>query len=158
MINGKWGVLLKNIEVYISSFFILVGSIIFWQASSMQYYGEYGPGPGLLPTWASGLMIILAAVNLVSAFKKNDTHFSDLMPKGDGLINVLACVGSFSLFMLIVPYVGFTISGISMLFILFSRGYKLYWALGLSILITGILFFVFGSVLGIPLPVNEYGW
>ena len=149
---------MKNIEVYVSAFFIIIGAVVFSQALSLAYYGEYGPGPGLLPVWASGLMILLSVVNLVSACKKNNTQFSELIPRGTGLINLLACVGSFMLFMLIVQYTGFTVSGILMLFILFSRGYKWHWAFGMSVLVTGVLFFVFSSVLGIPIPVNEYGW
>ena len=149
---------MKNIEVYVSLFFIIVGSVVFSQSLSLQYYSDYGPGPGLLPLWVSGMMVLLSVANMVVAFKKNDTHFSDLFPKGSGLINLLACVGSFVLFMVIVQYVGFTISSILMLFILFSRGYKWPWALGLSVVVTGVLFVVFSSVLGIPIPVNEYGW
>jgi len=149
---------LKNIEVYVSAFFILVGGVVCWQASSMEIYSEYGPGPGLLPLWVAGLMMILGIVNLVQSLKRNNTQFDDLIPKGAGLINLLACVGSFTLFMLIVEYVGFTVSSILMLLILFSRGYKWYWGLGMSIVVTGILFFVFGSILSIPLPVNQFGW
>ena len=149
---------MKNLEVYISGFFILFGAIIFQLSLSMKYYGEYGPGPGLLPLWISGMMVVLAAINLVTALKKNKTRLSDILPKGTGLINVLSCVGAYALFLLVVPYVGFTISSIAMLFILFSRGYSWRKGICLSILVTGILFFIFGSVLTVPLPVNEFGW
>lgn len=149
---------MKNIEVYVSLFFVLVGGVIVEQALSMQYYSQYGPGPGLLPIWIGGILIVLSVINLIMAYKKNDTQFSELVPKGVGLINLLACVGSFLLFMGIVSFAGFTISSFLMLSILFSRGYKLHWALGMSAFVTGVLFFVFGSVLGVPLPVNEFGW
>lgn len=45
-----------------------------------------------------------------------------------------------------------------MLFILFSRGYD--WRKGMifSVLVTGVLFFLFGSVLTVALPVNQFGW
>lgn len=149
---------MNNIEVYVSFFFVLVGGLIVEQASSMQYYSQYGPGPGLLPLWIGGILIVLSVINLLMAYKKNDTQFSELLPKGIGLVNLLACVGSFVLFTGIVSVAGFTISSFLMLSILFSRGYKLHWALGMSAVVTGVLFFVFGSVLGVPLPVNEYGW
>ena len=145
-------------EVYVSLFFVIVGGVVFSQALSLSYYGEYGPGPGLLPLWASGLLLLLAAINLVSAYSKDSNRFAELIPRGAGLINLLACVGAFLLFMLTVERLGFTVAGIVMLFILFSRGYKMHWALGLPVAVTGMLFFVFSSVLGIPIPVNEYGW
>lgn len=149
---------MKNLEVYISLLFILFGAVIFSLASSMNYYGEYGPGPGLLPVWISGIMVALAVVNLFAALKKNNTHFSDLIPKGTSLINLLSCVGSFALFIIIVPYAGFVLSSLIMLFILFSRGYSKKKSIVLSLLVTGIVFFVFSSVLSISLPVNQFGW
>lgn len=149
---------MKNIEVYVSAFFIIVGAVVCWQSLSMPIYGEYGPGPGLLPLWVAGAMTLLAVINLIQSLKRNNTQFSDLMPKGEGMINLLACVGSFALFMLIVEHVGFTISSIIMLSILFSRGYKWYWGLGMSFVVTGIVFYVFSSILSVPVPVNQYGW
>lgn len=149
---------MQNIEVYVSFFFLLVSGTILEQALSMQYYGPYGPGPGLLPVWIGGILAALSVINLLMAYRKNDTPFSKLVPKGVGLVNLSACVGSFLLFTSIVSFAGFTISSFLMLSILFSRGYKWYWALSMSAVVTGVLFFVFGSVLGVPLPVNEYGW
>jgi hypothetical protein len=154
----KEGHPVKNLEVYISGFMIVFGGVIFLLAYPMEYYGEYGPGPGLLPLWTSGLIVVLAVINLFIALKKNNTHFADILPKGTGLINVVSCVGAYTLFIIVVPYLGFTISSIAMLFILFSRGYTWKKGLCLSILVTGILFFIFGSVLTVALPVNEFGW
>jgi hypothetical protein len=124
----------------------------------MPYYGQYGPGPALLPLWISGIMVALSIFNLIAALRKNNTHFSDLLPRGTGLINLLSCIGSFALFIIVVPYVGFTLSSFTMLFILFSRGYKYKWSIGLSVLVTGVMFFVFSVLLSIPLPMNEFGW
>lgn len=149
---------MQSMEVYISLFFVLVGGLIVEQASAMQYYSQYGPGPGLLPLWIGVILTVLSVINLVMTYKKNDTPFSKLLPKGVGLVNLLACVGSFLLFTGLVSFVGFSISSFLMLSILFSRGYKWYWALAMSAAVTGVLFLVFGSVLGVPLPVNEYGW
>ena len=46
---------MKSLEVYISGFMILFGAVIFRLAYSMEYYGEYGPGPGLLTTLLSAV-------------------------------------------------------------------------------------------------------
>ncbi len=126
----------------------------------MHYYSEFGPGPGLLPLWTSGFIIFLAIANIVKSVKlnKDSTSLAKIFPKGTGLVNLLACVVGLALYITIVKYIGFTISGILMLTILFSRGYKWYWALGLSILVTGILFWLFVLTLGVPLPLNSFGW
>jgi hypothetical protein len=67
-------------------------------------------------------------------------------------------MGSLLLFIVIVPYAGFLLSSILTLSLLFSRGYKWYWGLGMSTVVACVVFWVFGSLLGIPLPVNKYGW
>ena len=149
---------MKNLEVYISVFFVLFGAVIFKLASSMKYYGEYGPGPGLLPLWISGIMVVLSIVNLFSAFKKNNKNFGALLPKGTALYNLLCCIVSYLLFIIIVPYAGFVISSLLMLTLLFSRGYSWKASMGLSTLVTGVLYAVFGLVLTIALPVNQFGW
>ena len=149
---------MKNLEVYISGVMILFGATIFRLAYSMEYYGEYGPGPGLLPLWTSGLIVVLSAINLVIALKKGGKSLAEILPQGSSLKNVLSCAGAYALFLILVPYAGFTISSVLMLFILFSRGYD--WRKGLlfSVVITGVMFFLFGSVLTVALPVNEFGW
>ena len=149
---------MKNLEVYISVFFVVFGAVIFKLASSMKYYGDYGPGPGLLPLWISGIMTVLAIANLFAALKKNNKNFGDLLPKGTALHNLLSCIGSYLLFILIVPYAGFVVSSLLMLTILFSRGYSWKRSFGLSTLVTGVLYVVFGLVLTIALPVNQFGW
>ncbi len=149
---------MKNLGVYVSLFFLIFGGIIFWQSLSMEYYSDYGPGPGLLPRWAGGLIIVLSLLSIVLSLKKEIIKIEDVMPKGEGMVNVLTCMGSFIIFMIIVPFVGFVCGGIITLFILFKRGYKWYSALGLSSLVILIIFFVFGVALDIPLPVNQYGW
>ncbi len=149
---------MKSLEVYISGFMILFGAVIFRLAYSMEYYGEYGPGPGLLPLWTSGFIVILAVINLAMALKRGGKTLTEVLPKGTSLKNVLSCVVAYALFLGLVSFVGFTISSILMLFILFSRGYD--WRKGLlfSVLVTGVLFFLFGSVLTVALPVNQFGW
>jgi putative tricarboxylic transport membrane protein len=149
---------MKNIEVYVSGLFILVGGVIFWQALLLPYSSEFGPGCGLLPLWVSGILIVLCILNLMVAIKNNNTNFNDILPKGTSLKNVLACVGGYVLFTIAVPYAGFSFSSIVMLFILFSRGYKWRLALVWSVAVTVAMFIIFNWILGVPLPLNEYGW
>lgn len=149
---------MKNLGVYISLFFLLIGGIILSESLSMEYYSDYGPGPGLLPLWTGGLIIVLSLIYLGITIKKDVILFSQALPKGEGLINVITCMGSLILFMIIVPFAGFLIGSSITLFILFLRGHKWPWALGLSISVAVIIFGVFGVLLQVPLPVNEFGW
>jgi putative tricarboxylic transport membrane protein len=149
---------MKNIGLYVSLLFLIIGGIVFIQSLSLDYYSEFGPGPGLLPMWISGLMIILSIINIFSSLKKDSIKLADVMPKGEGLKNVLLTVGTLLMFIITVPYIGFNIASFLMLFLLFLRGYKWYIGVGLSAGITLFVFWVFGALLNIPLPVNSFGW
>lgn len=124
----------------------------------MDYYSEYGPGPGLLPLWVSVLIFLLSVIYLVTGLKKEKIPFSRVFPKGEGLVNVLVSIGSLILFIVIAPLWGFLIGSTISLFLLFIRGYKWYWSLGLSVSLASIVFWVFGIFLKVPLPVNALGW
>lgn len=154
----KEGCQLKNLGIYVALFFLIFGGVIFGLSLSLEYKSEFGPGPGLLPTWTSGLIIVCSIIYLIIAIRKDIILIKDVMPKGEGFVNILVTIGALILFMVIVPYAGFVISSSIMLFLLFSRGYKWYLGLGVAVTVAFIVFLVFGTLLGIPLPVNEYGW
>ncbi|MFJ8236237.1 tripartite tricarboxylate transporter TctB family protein [Ureibacillus sp. NPDC094379] len=149
---------MKNLNIYIALLLLIISGIIFWQSLSLSYYSAYGPGPGFLPRWSSGIIIVLIVLYLIQSIRKDFVSISEVMPKGEGLINVLVCFAAIILFIITIPYVGFNISSVIMLTLLFSRGYKWYIALGSSVGVTLIVFLIFGTLLGVPLPVNEYGW
>ncbi|WP_053365774.1 tripartite tricarboxylate transporter TctB family protein [Bacillus sp. FJAT-27245] len=149
---------MKNIGLYVSLLFLTIGGIVLIQSLSLNYYSEFGPGPGLLPMWISGLMIILSIINIFSSLKKDAIKFADVMPKGEGLKNVLLTAGTLLLFIVTVPYIGFVLASFLMLFLLFLRGYKWYIGMGLAAGIALFVFWLFGSILSVPLPVNSFGW
>ncbi|MFC0272366.1 tripartite tricarboxylate transporter TctB family protein [Metabacillus herbersteinensis] len=149
---------MKNFGALISILFLIFSVIIFIQASSLEYSSEYGPGPGFLPSWTSGIMIILSIVYFFISLKKELIYLKGILPNREGLFNVLISIGALTLYIIVTPYLGFTISSALMLFSLFSLGYKWYWSLGMSACLSLLVFWVFGNLLGIPLPLNEYGW
>jgi hypothetical protein len=67
-------------------------------------------------------------------------------------------LGGLVVFTVIVNTTGFVIAGSILLFAMFIRDYKWYYALSASVAIAVLLLFVFQSLLGVSLPVNEYGW
>ncbi|MFC7686641.1 tripartite tricarboxylate transporter TctB family protein [Ureibacillus sp. GCM10028918] len=149
---------MKNLNIYVALLLLIISGIIYWQSLSLPYYSAYGPGPGFLPRWTSGIIIILLIICFIQSIHKDFISIVDAMPKGEGLINVLVSFVAVIVFIIIIPYVGFNVSSVIMLTLLFSRGFKLYKAVGLSFVVTFIVFFIFGTLLGVPLPVNEYGW
>jgi putative tricarboxylic transport membrane protein len=149
---------MKNVGVWIGSFMLIFSGIIFWESRSMTYYNGVAPGPGFLPLWLSGILFVLSILYIFRSLKKEIILFSKVLPKGKGLGNIVTLIGSVVLFIIMIPYAGFVISSIVMLFLLFKRGYKWYWGLGLSVVVTMIIFVIFDTMLQVPLPVNDFGF
>lgn len=149
---------MKNYGVWLGIVLFLFSCFIFWQSLSLEYYGPYGAGPGLLPRWLSGLLAVLSIVYIINSIQKEKIDIGSVIPKGKVLYRLLAIVGAILLFIIISPYTGFNIASIIALLILLLPEFKWYSALGISVTVTIILFLGFDALLNIPLPVNMWGW
>jgi putative tricarboxylic transport membrane protein len=149
---------LKNLGVWIGILLLIFAGIIFFQSLSLEYYGQYGAGPGLLPIWLSGILALVSIIYIINSLREENVNLFDILPKGKVLFKLIKIVGSIFLFILISPYTGFVIASIIVLLILLTPEYKWYSAFGISAVITFVLFFGFKTVLNIPLPVNMLGW
>ncbi|GAB7386681.1 tripartite tricarboxylate transporter TctB family protein [Bacillaceae bacterium] len=132
--------------------------IILLESFSYDYQGPLGPGPGLFPRWLSGLLIVLSGFYIFDSVKKDVIKIIDILPKGKELRALLSILGALIVFILIVPYTGFIVAGTVFLFILLVREYKWYVGLGISAGVSAFLFWVFDTLLNVPLPVNAFGW
>jgi putative tricarboxylic transport membrane protein len=150
--------ILKNFGACLGIVLLLFAGFVFWKSLSLEYYGPYGAGPGLLPRWLSGTLAVLSILFIVSSLLKEKIYFKDVLPRGKVLFRLLSIVGSIFLFLLIAPYTGFNIASITVLMILLLPEYKWFSALGISTAVTVILFLSFNTLLKIPLPVNMWGW
>ncbi|MBM7660155.1 hypothetical protein JOC85_000922 [Bacillus mesophilus] len=150
--------ILKNFGACLGIILLLFAGFVFWKSLSLEYYGPYGAGPGLLPRWLSGTLAVLSILFIISSLSKEKIYFKDVLPRGKVLIRLLSIIGSIFLFILIAPYTGFNIASITVLMILLLPEYKWFSALGISTAVTVILFLSFNTLLKIPLPVNMWGW
>jgi putative tricarboxylic transport membrane protein len=148
--------IIKNAAFLTSLVVIIFGGVIFWQSFSYDYYNSFGPGPGFLPRWISGGLIILSILYMIDSLRKNPFNFKDIMPDRKGLWNVVSVLLSVVLFILIVPYLGFVISGTLTMFLMLRREYKWYTAVGISIFSAWICYYAFNDLLKVPLP--EFPW
>jgi hypothetical protein len=81
--------------------------------------------------------------------------WSEVMPRGKDLFNVSMVLIAVLIFMLLLNWVGFIISGSVMLMILLVRSYKWYWASTIAIGTSMILYFAFSNGLDVPLPTGD---
>ena len=149
---------MQNLGVWVGIILLIYASGMFWQALSLKYYTQFGPGPGLFPLWLSGNLIAITLLFIWQSVKKDAFQFRVLFPNKKAIGNVVSLWGSIILFMVMLNFTGFTIASSVLLFTLFIRGYNWPWALGLSIGVSVFLFLTFDKAFGIPLPVNALGW
>ncbi|MDQ0221140.1 tripartite tricarboxylate transporter TctB family protein [Peribacillus cavernae] len=149
---------MNNLGLWIGLIMLLFAGTIFGISLSYDLYSDLGPGPGLFPAWLSGFLIILSLFYIWESIKKEVILLQKILPKGKGKKKVLTLLGSIVLFILIAPYIGFTMAAIVMLFMILIAEFKWYWGVGISTAISILLFLVFDSFLHVPLPVNAFGF
>ena len=123
-----------------------------------NYYGKFGPGPGLLPVWVFGTLVLFSLAFIFDSMKSQGLHIRDILPTGQGLKKVLSIFVSLILFIIAAPYTGYCIASVLMLLILFAPSYQWYSNLLISVAVTAVIFYVFNSLLSVPLPINSYGF
>lgn len=137
---------------------LLFSGSIFVQTFSLDYFSEFTPGPGLFPRWLSATLFIVTSLYIFSTFRKEFVDITKIFPRGYELRKVISVFVALILFLVLVPFIGYTFAGIMMLMILFYGEYKWYNALLISGVTTLVIFFVFYSLLSVPLPLNVFGF
>jgi len=150
-------VLQKNAGLCGAIVVFLVGAVFAFQSLSYEYYGAMGPGPGLLPLWLSGILMVMSVLYMIESLRQV-VAWRDILPDRSGLIRICRILAAFLLFVFTVETIGFVVSSTLFLLILLAKEYKWYASVAISIAISLVLFWVFGKMLSIPLPVNEFGW
>ncbi|MBC8016027.1 MAG: tripartite tricarboxylate transporter TctB family protein [Sporomusaceae bacterium] len=149
---------MQNSGLWAGLVILLYAITIFYQSLSLDYSSRLGPGPGFFPRWLSGILIVLTIFYLLDSLKNNVVSLRKLLPEGRALNNMAAMLGGLVVFTLIVNYTGFVIAGSVLLFSMFIREYRWYYAVGSSVALSIILFVLFQSLLGVSLPTNDFGW
>ena len=136
---------------------LLLGLAVIYFSSQLEYYSEFGPGPGFLPLWVgiciTGFAIVLISNILrkhgkVGAFLKSRTR--------EGFKLLIIIIVTFFL----LPFLGFSIgfglfAGVTMRF----TGRHRWIICGLTAVGIAIgIRYVFGHWLKIPLPTGNVGW
>lgn len=140
----------------ISSFAVFV----IYEASSLPYYSEYGPGPGFLPLWL-GMGILVLALSLVFANLLGFARIEKGVPQPWTAVG-RALGGWFGLMVAIalLPWVGFGLSFafLTTLLILVLEGRSPLTALGTAVSLSLGFYLIFALALGVPLPSGPWGF
>ncbi|HWR38529.1 MAG TPA: tripartite tricarboxylate transporter TctB family protein [Patescibacteria group bacterium] len=137
-------------------FVLIVSSVFVYSSLDLPYASEIGPGPGFWPMWLSGLLIPLSLAYLYSAAKGTDA--AEKAPDKKAGMDMIFILGSMSLYVILLPFLGFNLSSIFFLFAFLRKGYSWHKSLGISVAVAVSLFFLFTEGFTTPLPVNTWGF
>ncbi len=136
---------------------LILGLAVIWFSSQMQYYSEFGPGPGFLPLWI-GIGITACAIALiVNLLRKHEKAGVFFKPKTREGLKLLVIIIVFFIFL---PFLGFSIGfGLFAGFTMRVMGKHGWVVCGLTAVVIAVgMRYVFGHWLSIPLPTGVVGW
>lgn len=149
-----------KLNTVVCIFFIIFASSYFYIAMGLKYWsGAYAPGPGFIPRWSSGAMVVFSVYALIKSFKGGGPVLSEVLPKDrTGRINLFVCWGALLFIVFFVEKLGFVLTASISLTAMFSRGSSWLKAALIGVSITLIGFFVFRVLLQMSIPVNQFGF
>ncbi len=145
---------------FVAGFVIfLLGAYALYESVNMPYYGDSGllGSPGLTPGLIAGVLLLLSAMLMLRArgFSWSDLSFSIDVDMWRGLLALVIILA----YVAALPVVGYAPATFAMLFVfqlvfapVRNWRYMVIWALGLSALLTAVLYYVFAEFFLIPLP------
>ena len=132
----------------------------FYISLGLQYWsGIFAPGPGFIPRWTSGFMVVLSAFAVINSFKEDGPLLSEALPKErTGKINLFVSWGVLFFILFFVEELGFLVTASIALTVMFSRGTSWPKAALFGVIFSLCCFVVFKVLLQMQIPVNQFGF
>lgn len=143
-----------NVSFFMSLLLLALSGWMFWQSWSFEYYSSLGPGPGLFPRWLSGSFLLLALLYMLGTLRR-PILWSEVMPKGKDLRQVLAVPAAAAGFVVAVSWLGFVATGFLMTALLLALSYSWPRAAAIALSVNLLIYWVFSGWLDVPLPTGR---
>lgn len=139
-------------EHWSSWFWVLLGAAIAVAALVLGIGTVGKPGAGFMPFLAGLLIVILAAVDLVTAFAAKKSQAVDL-PNREAVRKMVMAVGALVAYSLLMPTLGFPLTTLALMIVLFRFTEALPWKTSLitAFCVTAAAYLLFSN-LGTELP------
>lgn len=142
-----------GVVLFLISVYVLITSYRMPHFAGSGWLGS----PGLTPGLIAFVLLILSLALMVRA-RHFRLRFGRLQPRIEG-IRAGACFAMIFVYILVTPLIGYVPATFALLFVFqtayarkLSVRYVLIWSIGLSALLTFILWYVFGEIFFVPLP------
>lgn len=127
--------------------------------TGLNYYTEYGPGPGFLPFWCG---VLLAGISLAwllrISFRPIEAAPAGFIPSREGAARVLSAIVALLLFALFMGVLGFQLAMLLFLWFLLLRLGRQKHMTALALAVAGSWAFtdLFRNRLDVPLPLSAF--
>jgi putative tricarboxylic transport membrane protein len=144
-------------ERALNVFWIVLGAAAAAGAWNIGLAGPSGPESGLFPFIAG---FIVAGAGAVMLLKPSTAATAPEWPTGGALWRVAGVVAGLAVMALCVPYLGFAVSSVITMIVLLRTVEHANWigSIALALGSVAITMWLFGSLLGMPLPRGPWGW
>lgn len=150
--------MLANAGVWVSIVLLIYSAGMFFQSLTLDYANQLGPGSGFLPLWISGILFLVTLSYLWQSVRGEGISIREIIPSGSARHDIVYMLTGLCLFALTVEHIGFSSAGSVLIGLMIVRKYKWYYAIPAAVGISFLVSAIFQNLLGVPLPVNEYGW
>lgn len=143
---------MKAAEIWFSLFLLIVALVMFIVGLTYPYETQYGPGPGFLPVWVSGLTVLFTAILILTMLRKeNEGKF---FISKEGLKKYLIFISLLVAAILLTNVLGLMLSLGLFSLVIFKYIEKYNWKKSLSVSFGTmfVLFIIFKLWLRIPTP------
>lgn len=150
---------MRRVNQSIGVVFILAAALLAWNAAGLVYYSRLGPGPGFFPLWLCGLLAVLSVAVLVQASVTAPEPLpGDFFTTRGNYLRIAAVVLALVAMAFLMRPLGFRLAMLGFFLVmlpLLGRRNPLEIVLLAAVGSFGT-YYVFGSLLGLALPVGPF--
>ena len=145
------------VERVLNVFWIVLGAAVAVHAWKIGLSGPSGPESGLFPLIAGAIM---AGAGLTLLTRPSSAAATPQWPRGAALGRVAGVVAGIALMAVGVDYLGFVVASAATMMVLLRTIERSNWIGSISLAIgsVAVVAWLFGHVLGMPLPRGPWGW
>jgi hypothetical protein len=109
---------------------VALGAFIVHESLGHSYYGsDFGPGPGFFSFWLGILLIVLSLIQIVMTYRRPAEPLPDgFIPSREGVKRILSIMGALAASLLLMNYLGFSLTMMGFcIFLLRRLGRQSWW-------------------------------